>query len=507
MTTSRLPVLTEPDTATELRQLLSQSLPTSRSIEDAAGDSAPEEIAYTATAAASTVTTAVFFFSAGAERSRSDSDLGEVDGETTNTLVVGDNDLFSSSEVASVFSSREVTSVVRASFESTLVKAEDLVSSNVRASFESTFVEGEDLVSSNVRDEAKVSQGAETRFSRNTAESLDAPSVSSSGGSGGGGGGGEVLFPSSGRDGAANVASSSAVPRPATDGGTSAARGGLSVSPGAASYRDGDGDVSSVSAPTPPLSDSAPSWSAAPTASATAATPSNVSRSAGAVGGSSWGVTERRSEAGVTSFDVVATVTTESGARDATGTEEVPTTFAPTGAVKHGPTIVSDLPRATDMAGENATTSLQPVNGTTGGSTLSTVTVATGSGDNSTPIDDGATVSASSSGSGGGEEPFNSTSTPFSTSSSGSVDLTVTDSASGSDVLNVTTSDLGILDSSGEASGEVIDTTTPTTVVAGTTSTPPTLSPVVPCSSQPPSTAGNGSVSSGDAGKCRIIMN
>ena len=439
----------------------------------------------------------------------------------------------------------------------------------------------------------------ERSFSSNAAsERLDEPSERSNSSSSGG----DVFFLSKKeRDEASEVSSSSAEegkgerkeegeeeereeergedeeeesPRPAaaaTDGGvSSAASGGSPAAPSVSSDENErrDGDVSNVSArPTPTLSQSAPAPSAATTTTAAAATAtrSNVTLSAaGTAGGSRGGIDGEgtRSVTGVKiSLDVVATVASESGASHAVGpgNEDVPTIVAWTGAVKRAPdatttptitptitittttTVVSDHPRATDMAAGNVTPSLQPAEGTAGKATVfyptnppapttasppvsddpqrlfpsnsTTVTVSPGSGDNSSlPLAssndslpfDVVTLPASSPGFGEEKESSISTSSAaFLDSTSGFGDA-VTDPSTGSDVFNVTTSDPGIPDSSGDvSSGEVIDTTT-TTVVAGTTFISPTLPSVSPCSELPPSAAGNGSVFSGEAGKYLI---
>ena len=351
-------------------------------------------------------------------------------------------------------------------------------------------------------------------------------------------------------------------PRPAaaaTDGGVNSAAGGgspaaPSVSSDASEHRDGD--VSNVSVrPTPPLSHSAHTAASAAAAATTASRSNVILSAAGTAGGSRGGIYGEGtgSVTGVKiSLDVVATVASESGASHAVGpgNEDVPTIVAWTGAVKRAPdatttptitttaTVVSDLPRATDMAAGNVTPSLQPAEGTEGEATVfyptnppapttasppvaddpqqpfpsnsTTVTVSPGSGDNSSlPLAssndslpfDVVTLPASSPGFGEEEESSNSASSAsFLDSTSGFGDV-VTDPSTGSDVFNVTTSDSGISDSSGDvSSGEVIETTT-TTVVAGTTFISPTLPSVSPCSKLPPSAAGNGSVFSGEAGK------
>ena len=437
----------------------------------------------------------------------------------------------------------------------------------------------------------------ERSFSSNAlSDSLDEPSERNNSSSSGG----DVFFPSKKeRDEASEVSSSSAEegkgerkeegeeeergekeeeesPRPAaaaTDGGvSSAASGGSPAAPSVSSDANErrDGDVSNVSArPTPTLSQSAPALSAATTTTAAAATAtrSNVTLSAaGTAGGSRGGIEGEgtRSVTGVKiSLDVVATVASESGASHAVGpgNEDVPTIVAWTGAVKRAPdatttptitptisittttttTVVSDRPRATDMAAGNVTPSLQPAEGTAGKATVfyptnppapttasppgsddpqqlfpsnsTTVTVSPGSGDNSSlPLAssndslpfDVVTLPASSPGFEEEKESSISTSSaPFLDSTSGFGDA-VRDPSTRSDVFNVTTSDPGIPDSSGDvSSGEVIDTTT-TTVVAGTTFISPTLPSVSPCSELPPSAAGNGSVFSGEAGKYLI---
>ena len=446
----------------------------------------------------------------------------------------------------------------------------------------------DELSSSNSRPERSFSSNALT-------DSLDEPSERNNSSSSGG----DVFFPSKKeRDEASEVSSSSAEegkgerkeegeeeergekeeevsPRPAaaaTDGGvSSAASGGSPAAPSVSSDANErrDGDVSNVSArPTPTLSQSAPAPSAATTTTAAAATAtrSNVTLSAaGTAGGSRGGIDGEgtRSVTGVKiSRDVVATVASESGASHAVGpgNEDVPTIVAWTGAVKRAPdatttptitptititttttTVVSDRPRATDMAAGNVTPSLQPAEGTAGKATVfyptnppapttasppgsddpqqlfpsnsTTVTVSPGSGDNSSlPLAssndslpfDVVTLPASSPGFGEEKESSISTSSaPFLDSTSGFGDA-VRDPSTRSDVFNVTTSDPGIPDSSGDvSSGEVIDTTT-TTVVAGTTFISPTLPSVSPCSELPPSAAGNGSVFSGEAGKYLI---